>query len=544
MRQFGTFNRRIIDEAREGSATIPHADLVLCCRTLHFSRSFHFISLFSHLHRMLARLSGHLSRYAGASLLLTVASLISFPILTRMFSVEQYGLLSYVGLVLTMLVGLAKLGMQHAAVRFRSEVETRGETGVNEYVATVIYGMALAGLAVTLIWAGVSQVLPDAVWNHPLMKPLLLLTSSLVFLRTVESAFVNLLKADERSGALGVFTVVRRYVELVVILLTLFFVSRTLVGFYVATIAVQVLGLAVLVVWYCRRQPVSLAAFSPGLLKTMLAYSIPMIGFELASVVLSLGDRYVIQSRLGAADLGIYSAAYNLSDYIRIVLITSVASAVMPVYLRLYEQEGEARTLAFLGQVLHFYLLVAVPVVAGLAVVGEPLVALVASSKYAPGAAIIPWVMAGMALEGLLPVVGAALYIRKQSKVILKLVVIAAVVNILANLWLVPVYGIAGAAWATFGSYGLMLVLALFASRGELRLAWPWLALCRFVGAALLMAWVLSVLSASVAFSAPAFSLLAQVLLGTTVYGALMFALDPEARRLWPFVLNRLKAMV
>lgn len=493
---------------------------------------------------MLARLSGHLSRYAGASLLLTIASLISFPILTRVFSVEQYGLLSYVGLVLTMLVGLAKLGMQHAAVRFRSEVETGGQAGVDEYVSTVVYGMALAGLVVTVLWALISQVLPDSVWNHPLMKPLLLLTSVLVFLRTVESAFINLLKADERSGALGVFSVVRRYVELGVILVTLFYVSRTLMGFYLATIAVQVAGLAVLIVWYCRWHPVSLAAFSPSLLKTMLAYSIPMIGFELASVVLSLGDRYVIQSFLGAGELGVYSAAYNLSDYVKIVLITSVASAVMPVYLRLYEQQGEAQTMAFLGQVLHFYLMVAAPVVAGLAVIGEPVLALVASEKYAPGAAVMPWVMAGMALEGLLPVVGAALYIRKRSKVILNLVAAAAVVNILANLWLVPAYGILGAAWATFACYGLMLLLALMASGGSLRLRWPWLALARFVAAAALMAWLIIWFRGVFELVNPVVNLLAQVLLGSMFYAALMFAADPQVRRLWPMALNRLKAVM
>lgn len=489
---------------------------------------------------MLARILGHLSRYMGASLLLTVASLISFPVLTRLFSVEQYGLLSYVGLVLTMLVGLAKLGMQHAAVRFRSEVEGRGPAGVDEFVATVVYGMAFTGIAVMAIWALASQLMPDSVWNHPLMKPLLLLTSVLVASRTLESAVVNLLKADERSAELGVFMVVRRYVELAVILVTLFYISRSLQGFYVATILVEVLSLVALMVWYCRKHPVRLSAFSSSLLKTMLAFSIPMIGFELASVILSLGDRYVIQSRLGAGDLGVYSAAYNLSDYLKIVLITSVASTVMPVYLRLFEQEGQAATRVFLAQVLHFYLLVAVPVVIALVVVGEPLVALVASAKYAPGAAVIPWVIGGMALEGLLPVVGAALYIHKRSKVILNIVVVAAVVNILANLVLVPAYGILGAAWATFASYALMLALALWFGRGSLRLSVPWLALARFVGSAVLMAWVVAQLD----LASPVINLVAQVMLGVVIYGLLMVMLDSPSRQLLPMVAARLKSQL
>lgn len=486
---------------------------------------------------MLARMLGHLSRYTGASLLLTVASIISFPILTRLFTVEEYGLLSYVGLVLTMLVGIAKLGMQHAAVRFRSEFEADGPSSVDRYVSTVVFGMALSGCAIALIWAVLSQMIPDAVWNHPMMKPLLLLTCGLIALRTIESAFVNLLKADEQSAALGLFAVTRRYVELAAILITLFFISRSLVGFYVATMVVEFMGLLFLVVWFVRHNRVAPSMFSPPLLKTMLAFSIPMIGYELASVVLSLGDRYVIQSQLGAADLGVYSAAYNLSDYIKIVLVTSVASAVMPVYLRLHAKEGDGATRAFLNQVLYFYLLMAVPVVLGVIVVGEPLVALVASEKYAPGAVVIPWVMAGMLLDGLLPIFGASLYIQKRSKFILGVVVIAATVNILANLLLVPHYGILGAAWATFGSYGLMLILSVIGAR-SLRLSVPWSSACRFVGSALVMA----LLVAQVNLASPVASLAFQILVGAVVYGILILALEPAVRQKMPLAMSWLRS--
>lgn len=488
---------------------------------------------------MPARTLGHLSRYAGSSLLLTVASVISFPILTRVFTVEQYGLLSYVGLILSLLVGLAKLGMQHAAVRFRSEVE-RAESpyGVDGYVATIVFGMAISGVIIALLWALASQWVPDAVWNDPLMKPLLLLTSALVAMRTIESAYINLLKAAEQSAALAVFMVARRYVELVAILLTLFFISRSLWGFFIATMLVEMAGLIVLAVWYSRHQSVSVSQFSPPLWRDMLVYAVPMVGFELASVVLSLGDRYVIQSLLGATSLGVYAAAYNLSDYIKIVLITSVASAVMPVYLRVHASEGEQATREFLARVLYFYLMVAAAVVCGLAVVGEAVVALVASAKYQEGAVIIPWVVAGMAFEGLLPVLGAALYIQKRSQVILVIVAAAAVVNIVANFVLVPRYGILGAAWATTGSYALMLALAAWQGRGVMHLPLPWLAMLRFSAAAITMALAI----AQISLASAGLQLMVQIVLGVLVYAALMLGFDRSARNMVPLIIGRLKA--
>ncbi len=47
-----------------------------------------------------------------------------------------------------------------------------------------------------------------------------------------------------------------------------------------------------------------------------------------------------------------------------------------------------------------------------LSAVAEPLLLLVASEKYRAGAAIIPWVIGGVALQGLFPVASAGLQIR------------------------------------------------------------------------------------------------------------------------------------
>ena len=67
-------------------------------------------------------------------------------------------------------------------------------------------------------------------------------------------------------------------------------------------------------------------------------------------------------------------------DVKRVVVIGSMAD------------EGQEQTRAFLNRVFYFYLMVAFPVVAGLLVIGQPLVSFVASEKDAAGAVVLPWV--------------------------------------------------------------------------------------------------------------------------------------------------------
>ena len=52
---------------------------------------------------------------------------------------------------------------------------------------------------------------------------------------------------------------------------------------------------------------------------------------EFSGRILSMGDRYLIQNILGADSVGVYSAAYNLCDYIRSILLGSLVAAAQPM---------------------------------------------------------------------------------------------------------------------------------------------------------------------------------------------------------------------
>src|SRR5262249_32692662 len=154
-----------------------------------------------------------------------------------------------------------------------------------------------------------------------------------------------------------------------------------------------------------------LAAFSPPLLGELLSFGIPMmIGYEIAGIILGVGDRYFVQGLMGGEALGIYAAAYNLCQYVQTAFIQSVSQAVVPLYMRIWSEEGEAATQRFVSRALGLYARFGAPVVAGMAAVGPVLLPFVASAKYGAGALIIPWVVAGMVVDGASVLSGAGLF--------------------------------------------------------------------------------------------------------------------------------------
>ncbi len=480
---------------------------------------------------MLKKLYIQTSHYTLSSALSALAGTISFPFLTRMLTVGEYGLLSLVSTTLELLVGVGKMGTQHSIVRFHGEADTgKGPTDLKGFYSTAIVTMAVTGLAGTVLWAVVSPHLSVAWFRDSRIPGLFLLTAILIAVRVTGSALANLLRAEQRTKALMVYRVTSRYVTLGFIVVVLLFVARTVFGFYLALIAAELLLLGVLAVYvfvFLRRPTPSPRRFSPPLLRQMVAYGIPMmIGYELSGVILNVGDRYVIEALLGTGPLGLYSAAYNMCDYVRSIFILSIGQAVVPIYMRMWAKEGPGATGSFLEQSLRQYVLLAAPVMAGVAAVGSELLPFLASDKYAGGAVVLPSVIAGMVFSGATAITGAGLFLHKKTVTIMALVVAAAALNVGLNLALIPRVGILGAALATLLSYAALLLATTALSQRELAVSLPWGALLK----AGLLALGMYLVVVQIDAGGRLVTLVARVATGVLFYGTALLVVDPPTR--------------
>lgn len=411
---------------------------------------------------LLASLVKHTRNNSLASLLTTLAGLVSFPILTRVLKVEDYGVMSLLASALTFAVGVGKLGMQHAALRFYAEVKAGRMIGVQpgQYVSTLLFGMGMLGLAAMALWVLAALVVPTSTWSDARVPPLMLLTAVLVFARVVQSGLQNILRAQERTGVLAVLSVVSRYTSLALVLSAVLLVAPTLWSFYGATVISEVALLGVTLWWGLRGEVVRWSLTSAPLLKAMVVFAVPMTGYELASVVLQLGDRYVQQAYLDTTAVGLYSAAYNLCDYARLALFTAMTTAAMPMVLRMSQERPQAVTEEFLSHFTHLYLCAGLMVVAAISAVRVELLSVLASAKYQEAATVIPWLICGMLCEAYFGLAGIGLYLRKQSVGTMSIIAGGALVNMGLNLLLVPVVGIQGSAMANVAScLGIVLTM-------------------------------------------------------------------------------------
>jgi O-antigen/teichoic acid export membrane protein len=488
---------------------------------------------------MIGRLIRHSSHYAVGSLLVTLASVVSFPIFTRTFSVAEYGALNLISSVLLLWTGIGKLGVQQSIVRFHAEVVGGSrKISESEYVATVLIGMACTGLAATIGMALATFVIPHAWWQNAQAAALILPVSALVIVRVLDSGVSNLVRAQQRSLLFVSYSVLRKYVGLGLILVVMFYFVPQLPGFYLGTFLAEAAALLLLVGYLIRKHGVTPGKFSPETLRAMIAFGLPMIAFELSGIVLSLGDRYVIQTMLGGEALGKYAAAYNLCEYLQMMLMTSFAQAIMPIYMRMWEAKGDDETRQFVERAFKLYIAVGVAVVAGMSAIGKDVLSLLASEKYVEGAVVIPYVIAGMLIDGIIPLIGAGIYLHKKNRLLIPCVMFCAVLNIVLNVILIPLMGILAAAVATLICYIVLAGLAWWIGSSRFSVRFPYLDLCKFVVLSGIMYFVVcEVKSANLVLE-----LVLRIFTGALVYALLVIAFDREARDLLLALKTRLKA--
>ncbi len=464
----------------------------------------------------------HTAVYSSGSFLVAIAGLVSFPFITRLLSVEDYGIMNLISLTLMLLVGLGKAGLQRSILRFGSEARGGNKpfTEADVYLTAVV-SMLLIVLAIQVIWSFASQLLPLSLVGDERVYAIFILTGMIVIGQTVYSGLSNILVSEKRSVTLSILEVVKRYSWTAVAIPGLILAEEKLKVFYIITGAHELVFCAIILLICQRSFAILQGRVSWSLLRQLLAFGVPLIGFELLSHIFSYIDQ-------GDAEVGLYSAANNLCLYLQMVFVVSLATAITPMYMDRWETEGRESTEVFLAQVLRYYLLISIPTAVGVTLVGKDLIDFLAGDKYVEAHSVIPYVIVGMLIDGITAVMAAGLQIEKRTGLMMAIMGCAAVLNVTLNWILIPRFGIEGAAMTSLVSYAFFTGVCWYFGRKVLTIRIELRPVIYYGIAAAIMA--AAVLAVDMPLGAG--RLFVKISLGAAVFALIVLALDGELRRL------------
>lgn len=402
------------------------------------------------------------------SLLSLLLGFISFPILTRVLTREEYGVMGLVSTTMLVSVAIAKAGLSDGIIRYYKEYED-GEDRRSIFASTVV----LRGLVITAIVAAVYWITVPFVSMRLELKgaytACFLIMSVYLLARPMNIIVLNILRITERTIFYNICNVASKAFSIVLSLVLLLLVVKDFYGYFIGLAAAEVAAAGFLFYWFFKHYSVKLGAASGELAKKLIMFGIPLLLTEISYLLLAYADRYMIAAYRGEADLGLYSVGYNLASYAGDIIMFSLSYSVIPIYVGLYQKNGKEETEKFLSMCTNYLVIAVIPMFFIYATVARDMFVTLASLKYEEAAAFSPIILLGSIFMGSNSIFNAGLYIKKKSSAILGIMLFALAVNIAANIVLLPRYGVTGAAYATLLACVISTALTIALSFRHLR---------------------------------------------------------------------------
>lgn len=234
------------------------------------------------------------------------------------------------------------------------------------------------------------------------------------------------------------------------------------------------------------------------LVTRLLRYGLPLAVTLALSFIVNSSDRFLIGWYLGTDAAGLYAAGYDLAQFSITMLLTVVNLAAYPLTVRALEQAGADAARQRLHDTLLLLLSVGLPAVSGLALLAGPVATVVVAPEFSSAAAqIIPWIAVAALLAGIKAYfVDVGFQLQGDTRLQARVMLIAAGLNIVLNIVLIPRLGLLGAVWSTLLVYVVALLLSLVMVRRSFRLPGLTTDLLKPVLATALMAGLLLLLPA------------------------------------------------
>jgi O-antigen/teichoic acid export membrane protein len=465
------------------------------------------------------------SHYTMGGILTFLGGFVSFPILTRMLTTKDYGLMSLISVTGWLLLALSKGGLQESAVRFYAEFNDSSKENQRTYYATLFWGSMVMAVVLALIVVVIGYIY---LWLDPdgALREFIWILAGMVLTGSMSMRMLNFLRAEQRTQLYNAMSVAGRYLSLALSLGMVLIWSGNLKMYYIGVLAAECLLTLVLIIMLVRRISFGFSSFSRQVFKTLLVFGVPLIGYELAYFLMKSIDRYIIQFFLGAEAVGIYSVASNLCNYIKDLILFPLTYTITPLYVELWEKQGREATSKFISRITSISLLVVLPLLFGFLKMGREVIILIASEKYVSSAALLPIIVPATILWGLSPLFAAGMYIEKNTKRMTLFATLAVLLNVLANVILVPRMALMGSAISTLISYGFLYALLAVYSRKTIKTQVDGKMLLAGLGASLAMYGILFLFPTAHNFWL--FTL--KMMVGIVVYGISLLLLGAEIR--------------
>lgn len=412
--------------------------------------------------------------YGISSVLARFIGYLLVPLHTAVFDEGQYGVITLIFAAIALFNVVFQMGMESAYIRYGKD----RDDAKSLFKTLQVFLLGSSALLVSIIWLA-----------EPLIAPMIGLESGdsilwmmlgILFFDTLAIVPFAELRLVRKSILFAVIKTGNVIVNLGLNFYLILGLNYGIEGVFISNLIASALtavitGLVTLKLY--------LGDWNTAFLKKALLFGLPFIPAGFGHAINELVDRFFLKAmdpetvnQLYGPDytsddiVGIYGACYKLAVFM-LLIVQMFRMAWQPFFMRQSDEDSAPQTFS---QTFSFFNLAAAGVFLSVALFAEQIVSIkipvldfyLVDKKFWEGLGIVPILLMAYWFQGWYINFSAGIFISETTKRLPQITLIGAGITIIANLSLIPFFGMMGSAVATLISYGAMAMLIYYYSVG------------------------------------------------------------------------------
>ncbi len=390
------------------------------------------------------------------------------PLYTGVFDPDAYGVVGLVYAAIGFLNVIFTMGMESSYIRYGKD----REQAASYFKTLQLFLLSSSGILVLILW-----------FMEPLLSPLLglALDGDVIFLMMLGILFFDTLSivpfAELRLAQKAwLFAALKTVNVLINIGLNFYLIIGLNYGIEAVFISNLVASVVTALIVWLSTLPMLKGALNRELLHKGLVFGLPFIPAGIGHVINEALDRFFLKGMSEASILsiygealtsdyivGVYNACYKLAVFM-LLLVQMFRMAWQPFFMRQSDQKGApelfAQTFTYFNVAAAMLFLMVSLFLHQIVAIKIPFIdAYLIGEEYWLGLSIVPILLIAYWFQGWYVNFSAGIFIAEKTKKLAQITLIGASVTIIANLVLIPIYGMMGSAIATLISYLIMAML-------------------------------------------------------------------------------------
>lgn len=408
------------------------------------------------MYQYIKRLFTHSLIYGIGDVVPKAISFLLIPVYTRFLTTKDYGVISSVIAISSVLGIVCLMGLNGAVTRFYFDYDDFNQR--KSYLGNVTIFLLLS----TFIIISLLDVFGPRMFNkitpdipfHPYLR----LALWTIFFMITTSILLAIYRAQEKSKKYTIFTIMNSILTVGFIVYLVVFLRQGALGYIKGIFFSSIVIFIICSIFLFQKINLS---FNLSQIIDSLKFGLPLVPHLLAWWVLNLIDRLMLQHFRGLDEVGIYSIGYTIGMILWFVT-AAFNNAWMPFFFSTAKREKNAKEI--FSKITTYYLMGILLLGLLIMTFSKEIVTLMTTPEFYKSYKVVPIITLANIATGIYLMSANQIFFVKKTHYMPVISITAALSNILLNILLIPPYGMIGAAYATMVSFAICAMITYFTS--------------------------------------------------------------------------------